>query len=107
MSYVTQGTVQVKLKTVQVKLETVTDAEIYVNPTPDYAVKHDGNEYIVLVDAQSSPPQSKVFDKKTPFAVDNSLIETLTEAAFKGIKIEITMEANSTKIEALKVPAMP
>jgi hypothetical protein len=107
MPYVTQGTVQVKLKTVQGKRETVTDAEIYVSPTPDYAVKHDGKEYIVLVDAQSSPPQSKVFDKTTPFAVDKFLVETLTEAAFKGTKIEITMEASSTRIEALKIPAMP
>lgn len=100
MAYVTQGTAQVKRKT-------ETDADVFVNPTPDYAVKHDGKEYIIFVDAQTSPSQSKVFEKTTPFAVEKYLLEMLTWAAFKGTKMEIIMNADCTKIEALKVPAMP
>jgi hypothetical protein len=101
MLYVTQGTVQVKRKT-------ETDADVCINPIPDYAVKHNGKEFIVFVeaDAQSSQPQSKVLEKTKAFAVEKYLVEMLTKAAFKGTKIEITMNADC-KIEALKIPAMP
>jgi len=100
MSYVTQGTVQVKRRA-------ETDADVFINPTSDYAVRHNGKEYIVFIDPQSSPLQSKVFEKTQAFAVEQYLIEMLTKAAFKGTKIEITMNAERMTIEALKIPAMP
>jgi len=101
MSYVTQGTVQVERRT-------KTEADIFITPTPDYAVKHNEQEYIVFVDAESQPPQSILFETKTKgFAIkEEHFIEMLTEAAFKTTRIEIRMNDNCTKIEAVKIPAM-
>jgi hypothetical protein len=55
--YVTQGTVQ---------LERLTEskAEMFINPTPDYAVKHNEKDYVVFVEAESLQPQSRLFDRK-------------------------------------------
>jgi hypothetical protein len=110
MSYVTQGTVQVERRT-------KTEADIFIAPTPDYAVKHNEQEYIVFVDAESQPPQSRLFETKTKvctiqkktkgFAIkEEHFIEMLTEAAFKTTRIEIRMNDDCTKIEAIKIPAM-
>jgi len=100
MSYVTQGTVQVECRT-------KTNAEIFINPTTDHAVKHNEKDYIVFVDAESPQPQSQLFEKKTKsFTIqEEHFIEMLTKAAFKGTKIEIRMNAECKKIEARKIPA--
>jgi hypothetical protein len=106
MSHVTQGTVQVERNTKDA-------VKTFINPTTDYAVKHNEKDYIVLVNAES-PSKSRLFErKKNGFTIEGFtatelyFIEMLTDAAFKGTKIEIMMNADCTKIEALKIPAMP
>jgi hypothetical protein len=100
-SYVTQGTVQIERRT-------KAEAEIFINPTPDYAVKHNGKDYIVFVGAESLQAQSQLFEKTKGFPIEGEyFIEMLTEAAFQRTKIEIRMNADCTKIAALKIPAMP
>src|SRR5579859_6211852 len=100
MSFVTQGTVQV-LRTASA------EAEIFINPTPDYAVKHNEKDYIVFVDTGSSPPGSRLCEKKTKVCTSQEahFIEMLTAAAFQRTKIEIRMNVDFTKIEGLKIPA--
>jgi hypothetical protein len=56
MSYVTQGTIQVERKTKDA-------VESFINPTTDYAVKHNEKGYIVFVNAES-PPKSRLFERK-------------------------------------------
>lgn len=105
MSYVTQGAVQVECAT-------ETEVGIFISPTPDYAVKHNGQDYIVLIGDGSPQPRSQLlqlFEKKTKrFSIQGEcLIAVVIQAAFQKTKIEIRMNADCTKIEALKVPAMP
>jgi hypothetical protein len=109
MSYVTQGTVQIERKS-------EIEADIIINPTQDYAVKHNEREYIVFVkvkeDSEDSkdeePPSiaSKLFEKRKPFPTEKYLIEMLTKAAVERTRVEITINAHDT-ITALKIPAMP
>jgi hypothetical protein len=101
MSYVTQGTVQIERRT-------KAEAEIFISPTPDYAVKHNRKDYIVFVCAESSEVQSRLFEKTKGFPIQGEhLIEMLIEAAFQRTKVEIQTNADCTKIDALKIPAIP
>jgi len=103
VSYVTQGKVQIERRT-------GTEAKIFINPTPDYAVKHNGEDYIVFagpVCAKSLQGEARLFDKRKGFPIKGDFIEVLTQAAFQGTKIEIQMNADSAEIEALSIPATP
>jgi hypothetical protein len=99
MSYVTQGTIRLELRN-------ASDATFYVIPTADYAVKHDAKPYIVFIDSQSDPPQSRLFETAHPFqSKEAHFIELLREAAFRGTKLEISMDSDCREIESLTVSA--
>lgn len=101
MLYVTQGTIQIERRT-------KSEAEFFITPTPDYAVRHDGKDYIVFVGVDSSETRSQLFEKRKGFRIgEEHFIEMLSKAAFQRTKIEIRMNADCTKIDALKIPAMP
>lgn len=99
MSYVTQGTVKLELKTAN-------DATFFVTPSAEYAVKHNGKPYIVFIDGQSNAIQSRLFETVYPFKSQEShFVQLLREAAFNRTKIEISMNSDCTKIESLTIPA--
>jgi hypothetical protein len=99
MSYVTQGTIRLELKTAN-------DATFFVTPTADYAVRHYGKPYIVFIDTQSNPLGSRLFETAHAFeSKETHFIELLTKAALKGTRLELSMDPDCRKIESVTVPA--
>ena len=116
MSYVTQGTVQVGIKTVRVKhgkkFKVENNIEIQINPAQEYTVKHNKNDYIIFIDT-GPVLKAIVFKKTQSFTTKNlGFIQYLTNAAFKSTKIEIEIRdprsgsaPTKIEIESLKIPA--
>jgi hypothetical protein len=117
MSYVTQGTIQVELKT---GAKTITEIAISINPAQDYTVTHEKNakkrEYIIFIDDQFN--EAKIFEKTRVFTTDQTeFLQYLIGAAFKQIRMEIRIKdpkprkASSSRtpvkieIESVKIPA--
>ena len=108
MLYVTQGTVQVELKT-------ETDIKIRINPTQEYTVRRENQDYIVFIqDDPKTHSEAQVFKKNTIFiAITNSLlVQSLIDAAFQQTKIEInskkpkkTNGSITIEIESIKIAA--
>jgi hypothetical protein len=99
MSYVTQGTIRLELKT-------ASDATYFVSPTTDYAVRHCGKLYIVFIDTQSNPPESRLFECAHSFeSKEAHFVELLREAALRETRLEFSMDSGCRKIESVTVPA--
>ncbi|HUJ20411.1 MAG TPA: hypothetical protein VLX58_02765 [Bryobacteraceae bacterium] len=92
MGYVAHGTVQVKQ-------QKKGNLAVLINPIPEYRVKHKDKEYTVLVqalDATGVASQARIFPVDKPYEVDSlSLGDTLKQAAFSGIKVELEVEFKS------------
>lgn len=106
MSYVTQGTVQVELKT-------ETDIKIRINPTQEYTVKREKQDYIVFIqDDPKAHPEAQIYEKNTIFTTTittkNSLfVQSLIDAAFQQIKIEIKAALKLSAKEKSQKPQTP
>src|SRR5208282_4515674 len=90
-NYVTQGTVQVVLKSTK-------KTEILISPTQDYNVKHVKEDYIAFINVSNGPAcEAKLFKKAQLFAtVKNDFETVLTSAAFQAIPIELTITIEPT-----------
>ena len=98
MSHVTQGTIRLELRTTN-------DATFFVAPTADYAVRHRGKPYMVFIDTQSDPLQSRLFETTHPFeSKEAHFIALLTDAALRGTRLELSMDSDCRKIESVTVP---
>ena len=102
--YVTQGTVQVELKT-----QPKTDIEIRINPVQDFAAKYGEEVYIVFLPVSATPQlDAKAVNKKTQtFSASLRLARVLTCAAFKSSRVELIVDFAKTppEIVSIKIPA--
>lgn len=108
MMYVTNGTVQIELKT--------RATEITINPVQGFTVKYRETDYIVFMpdELPSSSAGAKLLDAKAvektrTFSAPVSLKRALTDAALKSIKLEIKVDFSKTpeqkEIVSIKIPA--
>jgi hypothetical protein len=102
--YVTHGTVQFTKRAGASPGETV-----QIAPTNDYAIKHSDKCYIVFIDDSLTPTPygllMRAFDIEHPFSCsDDHLREVLKEAAFKRIRLKLTIDDTSQIIE-ITIPA--
>lgn len=99
--YVTQGTVQVEING--------TNLMARINPSQNYAVKHNGIDYIIFMPINVHSVEAKVFGtpKGTDPVTDFTLVQALIQAAFSGTKIEIVVDKGCNIIESIKIPATP
>lgn len=107
MAYVTQGTVQA------ITIPTtagVSELEIKINPRQDYAVKHNGNNYILFMPVGPGAG-AKVLEVSAatgrPDVKDSVLVEALINAAFNSTNIEIMVDivGKDISIKSIKIPA--
>ena len=103
MTYITQGTVQIKIND---------DGDHYlmIDPIQDYVVKHAKQDYIVFIDI-TDMKNAKLFDKsKSEISIKKGsfLIQPLINAAFKKTNIEIEVEIGSAApaIKSIRIPAI-
>ena len=107
MTYITQGTVQIKIND---------DGDHYlmIDPIQDYVVKHAKQDYIVFIDI-TDMKNAKLFDKsKSEISIKKGsfLIQPLINAAFKKTNIEIEVEIDDsvvpaiTTIKSIRIPAI-
>ena len=111
MSYVTQGKVQVELKTADNK-----NIYIWIHPVQGYAVKHEKEDRIVFIDdgPENQPLDAIVFKTTQIFSADKDLAQPLAHAAFKQIVIEIKIKerpisssppgSDPIEIESIRIP---
>jgi hypothetical protein len=102
MTLVVHGTVQV--------WQQGKTTRIFITPTADYKVRHDGKDYMIFVE-ETMPPKtpsaSHIFCLKYPFEVDPSLTVLLAQAAVGATKIQIEIDAKAkAKVVGLRIPAL-
>jgi hypothetical protein len=97
--YVTQGTVQVEINGANLKVR--------INPSQNYAVKHNGIDNIIFMPINVPSDEAKVFcaPKDIDSVTDVNLVQALIEAAFSGTKIEIKVDKDCNSIKSIKIPA--
>lgn len=110
MSYVTQGTVQIELKTGTGANDT-NDITVTINPAQDYTVRHDSKTFIVFIEDEPKdqpaeagagkpkvqPRRTMAFEKTQIFTIrtenskkaESPLVQSLVDAALKRTKIEV------------------
>lgn len=113
--YVTVGTIQVEFDS------TGKRTEILVTPTPEFTVKFDKNNYIVLLPFDSSKkiieePETKFLDakfgklEKSRFSVSDWSESVLIQVALKRTLVEIHCKFETDpapiKVISLKIPAV-
>jgi hypothetical protein len=93
-TYVTQGTIKIKVGTSE---------QLTIAPTNDYTVKHNTNVYIVFVE-DLDPPACKCFRDTYEFTFPDALESYLVQAAFAKTPLQITID-DSNAIVRIQVPA--
>jgi hypothetical protein len=107
MALVVHGTVQVQQRAGK-------PSRIFITPTADYKVRHDGKDYLIFVEEKTppkTPSKSYIFCLNYSFEVDPSLTDTLRQAAVVATKIQIEIEdieidaTAPAKVVGLRIPA--